>query len=285
MTMLITGASGTVGSALVSELRAAGQPCRAAYHSAERTERALAAGQDAVTVEMADPATLGPALDGVDAVFLLGAMGPDQTRRELNMVDAAVAAGVPRIVKLSIWRVEEELTPIAALHRPVEVALAAAPVAWTFLRPNFYHQAFTTQWAAGIRDRGLVTNALLRGPISFVDGRDVAKVAARVLVESGHDGQTYVLTGPAALTMRQATDVLSTVLGRPIRYVGMSDDEARAALASAGVPGFAAEALVEVSRVYRDGGAEQVTSTVRDLTGSDPVDFERFVRDHEAVFH
>jgi uncharacterized protein YbjT (DUF2867 family) len=217
-------------------------------------------------------------------VFLLGAMGPDQAARELNVVRAAVAAGVPRIVQVSVWRADEQLSPVAALHHPVELALAAAPVAWTLLRPNFYLQTFTNSWAAAIRDRGVFANPLLRGPISFVDTRDVARVAARVLAEPGHDGKVYTLSGPAALTMPQAADVLSAVLGRPVRYAGLSDDEARAALAAAGVSAFATDALIGVSRAYRDGGADTVTSTVRDLTGREPVDFERFVRDHVAAF-
>ncbi|MBO2463248.1 SDR family oxidoreductase [Actinomadura violacea] len=287
--ILITGAGGAVGSALLDELRAAGRPARAGYHTASKAERARAAGQEAVALDLGDPASLPPALRGVDEVFLLGAMSPHQTRHELTMVEAAAAAGVRRVVKLSVWRADEELTPIARLHRPVERALESSGLAYTFLRPNFYMQNFTRQMAASIRADGEFAQLAAKAPISFVDVRDVARCAAGMFAgdssESGvHDGRTYALTGPAALTYDQAAAVLSDELGRTIRYIGMSDDEARRMLLDRGLPEFHADSLVEVGRAYRDGGADTVLPTVRDLTGRHPTGFGEFVRDHKDAF-
>lgn len=282
--ILVTGAGGSVGSALVDQLRKDGHDVRAAYHSPAATERARAAGRDAVTIDMSDTATLGPALDGVSTVFLLGATSSEQTTRELNVVGSAVRAGVTRMVKLSVWRADEELTPIARLHRPVERGLAESPLRWTLLRPNFYMQTFVRAWAEGIRTRGVFANALIRSPISFVDVADVARVAARILTEDGHDGAAYALTGPEALTFAEAAGVLSRVLGRPVRYDGLSDERARALLTRAGMSPFETEALIDVSRAYRDGGAEAVLPTVHDITGQDPVTFERFAQAHRDAF-
>lgn len=282
--ILVTGAGGSVGSALVDQLRKDGHDVRAAYHSPAATERARAAGRDAVTIDMADTTTLGPALDGVSTVFLLGATSSDQTTRELNVVDAAVGAGVPRIVKLSVWRADEELTPIARLHRPVERRLAESPLRWTLLRPNFYMQTFVRAWAGDIRTRGVFANPLIRSPVSFIDVTDVARVAARVLTEDGHDSAAYALTGSQALSFAEAAGVLSRVLDRPVRYDGLSDEQARALLTRAGMPPFQTEALIDVSRAYRDGGAETVLSTVHDITGQDPVTFEQFALAHRDAF-
>ncbi|QKG21570.1 NmrA family NAD(P)-binding protein [Actinomadura verrucosospora] len=285
--ILITGAGGAVGSALLDELRAAGRPARAGYRTAAKAERARAAGQEAVALDLGDPASLPPALHGVDEVFLLGAMGPHQTRHELTMVEAAAAAGVRRVVKLSVWRADEELTPIARLHHPVERALESSGLAWTFLRPNFYMQNFSRQMAASIRADGEFAQLAATAPISFVDVRDVARCAAVVFAgsESGvHDGRTYALTGPAALTYDEAAAVLSDELGRTIRYVGMSDDDARHMFLDRGLPEFHADSLVEVGRAYRDGGADTVLTTVRDLTGRHPTGFGAFVRDHRDAF-
>ncbi|MEV4603833.1 NmrA family NAD(P)-binding protein [Amycolatopsis sp. NPDC049253] len=186
------------------------------------------------------------------------------------------------MVKLSVWRVDEELSPVARLHRPVEDALRASGLAWTILRPNFYQQNFPAQ--RPIRAAGEFGFPAITAPISFLDAADIARVAARVLTTAGHDGRTYTLTGPAALTCAEAAEVFSTVLGRPVRYRGLPDDEARAAMLGRGVPECHADALVDVARAHRDGGADTVTTTVTDLTGRPATEPAEFVRRHRAVF-
>lgn len=282
--ILVTGASGAVGSALLEILRAAGHPVRAAYHAQRDADRAAAAGRDAVRIDLSEPVTLSTALQDVEAVFLVAAMGRDQTRQELNLIEAATDAGIPRVVKLSVWRADEELTPIARLHRPAELALQASGLGYTFLRPNFYMQNFTRQFASSIKTVGRFAQPRADAPISFVDVRDVARVAARVLTTDGHEGRVYAVTGPEALTYDAAAEVLSQVLDRPVRFVGLTDADARAAMLDRGLPAYYADALIEVSRAYRDGGAETVTTTVRDLTGREPATFGQFVRDHRAAF-
>ncbi|MFE0024277.1 SDR family oxidoreductase [Amycolatopsis sp. NPDC059021] len=282
MTMiLVTGASGNVGTALLTRLKADGVTTRAAYRDPRKTAAAIRSGQDAVTLDLAVPATLGPAFAGVRAVFLLAATGPDQTAQELAVVEAARAAGV-RVVKLSVWRADEQLTPIARLHWPAEQALRESGLPWTFLRPNFYLQNFLRQ--PSIREAGVFSQPLVTAPISFVDVGDIAEVAARVLTSEGHDGRVYDITGPRALTYDEAAAVFSEVLGRPVRYVGLSDDETRAGMLSRGMPEFQVDALIEVARAYRDGGADTVTSTVPDLTGHQALGFADFVRLHQDVF-
>ena len=282
--ILVTAAGGTVGSAVVAELRAAGQPVRAGYHSADKARAAAISGQDAVALDLTDPGTLPPALAGVETVFLVSATGQDQTAHELAVVDAALRAGVRRVVKLSVWRADEQLTPIARLHRPAEEALERSRLAWTFLRPNFYMQNFSRQMAASIRDRGVFAQPESNAPISFVDARDVARVAAAVLASDDHDGRAYDVTGPQALTYDEAAVTLSQILRTPVRFAGLSDTEARTGMLQRGLSPFYADALIEVSRAYRDGGADRVATTVSDLTGRTPVSFAEFAADHRAVF-
>ncbi|MFD8543213.1 SDR family oxidoreductase [Streptomyces sp. NPDC059649] len=279
--ILVTGASGNVGTALLARLSADGVAARAAYRDPRATARVIKSGGQAVTLDLAKPDTLGPALEGIDSLFLLGATSPDQTTHELNMVEAARAAGV-RVVKLSVWRADEGLSPIAELHRPVEQALVASGLPWTVLRPNFYLQNFLNQ--PSIREAGEFTLPLINAPISFIDVGDIAAVAARVLTSDGHDGCVHDLTGPEALTYAEAAETFSEVLGKPVRYVGLPDDEARAAMLSRGLPEFYADALIDVARSYRNGGAEKVTSTVADLTGREPLGFADFVRRNRHFF-
>ncbi|MGW3173895.1 NmrA family NAD(P)-binding protein [Streptomyces sp. NPDC001153] len=197
------------------------------------------------------------------------------------MLEAARAAGV-RVVKLSVWRADEGLTPIARLHQPVEQSLVTSGLPWTILRPNFYLQNFLRQ--PSIREAGEFSLPLITAPISFVDIDDIARVAARVLTTDGHDGRVYDLTGPKALTYAEAAEELSDVLGKPVRYVGLPDDEARVAMLSRGMPEFHVDALIGVARAYRDGGAETVTSTVADITGRAALGFADFVRQNLNFF-
>jgi uncharacterized protein YbjT (DUF2867 family) len=282
-TILVIGAGASVGSVVVNDLRTSGHRVRAAYHDPAAAERDISAGYDAVAVDLSDPRTLAPALEGVAAAFLLSATGPQQAAQGLNVVRAAQAAKTERVVQLSVWRADEELTPIARQQRPIERALETSGVGWTFLRPNFYMQNFTRQMADSIRQDGTFAQPDSSAPISFVDNRDVASVAARVLTSAGHDGQVYDLTGPQALTYDEAAVILSDVLGRPVRFTGLTDEAAKAGMLRRGLPESYADALIEVSRAYREGGAERVTTAVRDLTGREPTPFAEFVRDHRAV--
>ena len=279
--ILVTGASGNVGTALLTRLHAAGVAARAAYRDPRTTAQVIRAGGEAVTLDLSKPDTIGPALHGIETVFLLGATSPAQTTHELNMLEAARAVGA-RVVKLSVWRADEGLSPIARLHQPVEQALVTSGVPWTILRPNFYLQNFLRQ--ASIREKGEFSYPLITAPISFIDVDDIARVAARVLTTDGHDGCLYDLTGPKALTYAEAAEEFSAVLGKPVRYVGLADDEARAAMLSRGTPEFHVDALIGVARAYRDGGAETVTSTVADLTGREALGFADFVRRNRTFF-
>lgn len=138
--------------------------------------------------------------------------------------------------------------------------------------------------ARSIRETGSFSQPDSSAPISFVDARDVGRVAAHVLVEAGHDGRVYDVTGPEALTYDQAAEVFSRVLGSPVRFRGLSDEQAREEMLRSGLPAGYADSLIEVSRAYRHGGAERVTPVVRELTGQEPVSLEGFVRNHVSVF-
>jgi uncharacterized protein YbjT (DUF2867 family) len=279
--ILVTGAGGGVGTELLAQLREAGHPARGGYRS---EQRALQAGGDAVVFDLDRPDSLAAGLDGIDALFLIGAMGPKQTEQELAAVAAATQAAVRHLVKLSVWRADELLTPIARIHRPVEEALEASGIGSTILRPNFYMQNFARQMASSISTAGEIAQPASWAPISFVDTRDVARVAAAVLTGDSHEGRVYSLTGPQALTFERAAQTFTAVLDQPCAFVELSDQEARARMLARGLPEFHADALIEVSRAYREGGAETVTDDVEQLTGRRPTSLSTFVRDYRHLF-
>ncbi|MGH8773124.1 MAG: NAD(P)H-binding protein, partial [Burkholderiales bacterium] len=207
--ILVTGAGGTVGTALMQELRAAGHKTRAAYHSPPKAEKAKREGREAVLLDFAKPETLPPALAGVEAVFLLGTGVRGQSEGEINVVNAAQAAGVKRLVKQSIWGAANEQFSLAKMHRAVERAVEASGLAWTFLRPNGFMQNFANDMAETIKARGAIYQPAADAQISHIDVRDIARVAARVLTSPGHEGKAYELSGPQALTYGEAANALS----------------------------------------------------------------------------
>jgi uncharacterized protein YbjT (DUF2867 family) len=282
--ILVTGAGGNVGRPLIDELAAAGMPMRAAYRSADKAARAKAAGLDAVTVDYARAESLSPALDGVDAVFLLATGVEGQIESETNVVRAAKAAGVRRIVKLSVFGAAEEEFGFARTHRPVEREIEASGLAWTFLRPASYMQNFTNFMAPTIRSQHAIYTLIPDAVFNHVDTRDIARVAAKVLTESGHDGQAYTLTGPRSFSYRDAARTIGDVTGTRVQVVALTESDARAGMKAHGVPDLYADYLVDLDRWYQSGKGDMMTTSIRDVTGREATSFESFVKECREQF-
>lgn len=282
--ILITGAGGTVGSALVDAMRAGGHDFRAGYYSAEKLERAAQSGIDAARIDFSEPATLMPALDGIETVFLLGSGVGGQIERETNVVRAARTAGARRIVKLSAWGASREQYAIAGMHRGIERVIEGSGLAWTFLRPNTFMQNFCNYMAGTIKTQGRIYQTAADARISFIDARDIAAAAVVVLTTAGHDHSAYELSGPTSLSYHQTARILSDVLERQIEYVALPDDVARTGMLDSGMPDFYADAMIDLGRAYRDGVGSPVTRDLERITGRSPIAFEQFARDHADRF-
>jgi uncharacterized protein YbjT (DUF2867 family) len=282
--ILITGAGGTVGTALVEQLKRSDQKIRLTFRSQDKAAQAAAAGYGAVVLDYAQPETLGPAFDGVDTVFLLGTGVLGQAEGEINLVNAAKAAGVQKIVKLSMWGAGTEEYALARMHRTVERAIEASGLEWTFLRPNNFMQTFVTYEAESIRAEGAFYLPAGEAKINHIDVRDIARVAARALTAPGHVGKAYNLSGSKAISYTEAAAILSEALGKPVRYVAVSDDTAKSAMIAGGAPEIYADYLIELYQYFRAGRAAGVSSVVKDITGHDPMTFEQFARDYAEAF-
>jgi len=257
---------------------------RLTFRSKDKAEKAIAAGYDAVALDYAQPETLVPAFDGVASVFLLGTGVLGQAEGEINVVNAAKAAGVAKIVKLSVWGAEAEEYALARMHRTVERAIEASGLEWTFLRPNNFMQSFITYEAESIKAEGAFYLPAGEAKINHIDVRDIARVAARALTAPGHAGKAYNLSGPQAISYAEVADILSQVLGKQVRYVAVSDDAAKSAMIAGGAPELYADYVVELNQYFRAGGAAGVSSAVKDVTGRDPITFEQFARDYAEAF-
>ncbi|MDB4989805.1 MAG: hypothetical protein JWN04_4983, partial [Myxococcaceae bacterium] len=252
--ILVTGAGGTVGTALVHELKAKGKQARLAFHTPVKVEQARAAGHDAVLIDYLKTETLAAAMAGVHAVFVLGAGGEVQVQGETNVLKEAKAAGVNKLVKLSVWAADGEKYDFARIHRRIELEIERSGLAYTLLRPNGFMQNFDNYLGDSIRGQNAIYLPAGDAKISFVDVRDIASVAALALTSSEHDGKTYALSGSKSLSYKEAAQILSSVLERPISYIAVDDDAAKAGMTNAGIPEFFADHMVDLNRFYRADG-------------------------------
>lgn len=283
--ILITGATGTVGSFLVEKLAAAGVRARALVRSPAKGEPIEKLGLEAVAGELDKPETLKPALAGIEKVFLLSSPDARQAELQSNLVQAAKEAGVRHIVKLSVIGIGSGLESLSLgrLHLETEKEIERSGMAYTHLRPNGFMQN-TLMHAGTIKTQGAWYAPFGESKESCVDARDVAAVALSALTEEGHEGKAYEITGPESLSYNEMAQRLSAALGREIKYVEVPVEAARTAMMNAGMQAWLVDALVELFYFYRDGGAAHVTDTVREVTGRAPITFAEFARDYAQAF-
>jgi uncharacterized protein YbjT (DUF2867 family) len=267
-TILVTGATGNVGSSLVDLLQARDVHLR----TLPRHPRP------------ASSATLATATDGADAVFLACGNVPEQVDFECALIDQAAQAGVRRIVKLSARGADPAATPAYwRWHAHIEQHLRASGVPSVILQPSFL---MSNLFAATehVRQQGMLFAPAADARISMIHPGDVAAVAAVALTTDGHDGSTYVLTGPEAITYTQVAADLSTALGRPVGYAGIPPEAARMGLLAAGLPEFVVEQLLEVFAALRRGAQAETTDAVQRLTGWPPQSFATWAATYAEAF-
>ena len=258
--ILITGASGTIGTEVVKALAEKGVPFRAAYRSRPQN---LPAGVESVALDYDRPETVAPALQGVKTLFLLSTT----VAPEVSVAKEARAAGVQRVVKLSVLNSGEPGFTFGAWHRVAEDAIEASGLLWTHLRPNAFMQNVITYMGETIKSQGALYSPAADALVSAIDARDIGAAAARVLTEGGHEGKAYDLTGPAALGYAEVAATLTRVLGRPITYVPITDEEFKRGSVAAGVPEAYADALVNLNANYREGKFARVSPDAQALLG------------------
>jgi uncharacterized protein YbjT (DUF2867 family) len=284
MKVLVTGATGNVGSHTVRELRERGASVRAFVRDPGKAAAVLGDGVELAVGDFSDAASVRRALEGVEAVFLACSNDPRQVEYETGVIDAAAEAGVRRLVKLSALGAEVG-SPLAFWdwHGRIEGNLRASGLPAVVLQPSFY---MTNLFGAaeGVRHEGALIAPAERARISMIDPRDVAAAATVVLAEDGHEGETYVLTGTEPITYGRVAEELSAVAGRPIPFVAVPDEAARQALVGAGIPEFVAGQLVTLFRLLRRGAYERSTDAVCVLTERTPRTLAGFFRDHAELF-
>src|ERR1051325_10362069 len=198
MSIMITGATGNVGAALVKELLAQGHQVRAFVTDVAEARAKLGDKVELVKGDFNDKASIDASWKGVDKLYLLAPAGPDLPKWEATFIEAAKRAGVKHVVYHSVAGAQYEANTFGRWHRASEKLLEQSGMAWTHLRPvGFMSNAF--MWAATVKYQGAVYLPCGTGQMAAIDPRDIGSVAAKVLTSSGHEGKSYDLTGPEAL--------------------------------------------------------------------------------------
>lgn len=282
--ILVTGSTGKVGQQLVSILQQSRAEFRALARSDASARDLAAKGVQVVRGDIADQASMRTALRGIDTLFLLSA-GADPYTAEAPVVAVAKAAGVKRVVKLSVNGADADATnSFLRGHARVDRLLEESGMAWTFVRPTFFMQNWVLYNAPSIRAGQPVYANAGSSRIGWVDTRDIAAVAAAALVDRAHDGRIYDLTGPEALSYADVAGRLGKLLGRDVKYVAVSDRAAFEAMRGAGVPADYAFALTTLNQAVRRGLADMTTDTIELVTGRPSRTMDAFLRENANEF-
>jgi (4-alkanoyl-5-oxo-2,5-dihydrofuran-3-yl)methyl phosphate reductase len=277
--ILVTGATGNVGSELVPQLLALGQSVRVLTRD-ERKVADLDANVERAVGDFDQPETLEKAMQGVDRIFLVTA----ETQQDINVLEAAKRSGIKHVVKLSssqvLWA---DFLPIGRWELEQEKLIEASGLAWTMLRPGQF-MSNALMWAAMVKKRGMVIFPGGKGRTAPIDPSNVAEMAVLALTQPGHEGRRYEPTGPEFLTTAQQAQILGKVLGKRLHYVNPPLFVARIFMRRSGMKPELVDALLILAKAAGRGALERPVDTMPQLFGHPLRTFEDWCRKHIAAF-
>ena len=282
--ILVTGATGRTSGEVVKALLAKGERVRALVRDPQTAGAIQGPGVELVVGDLEKPETWDAATQGVEKVFLLSPEGLQMAELHGKFADAAKRAGVRHLVRMSML-VSNPDSPlvIAKWHGEADRSVADSGIPYTIIRPAPFMQIILGS-ARMIASDGMFSGAQADGKVGVIDTRDIGNVVATVLTSDGHEGKTYPLTGPEALSMGDLAGKLSAVLGKEVKYVNVSQDKAKDDLMAMGMPDWMADGWVGIAMMISTGAANMVTPMVQEVTGKEPGSFDQFARDFADAF-
>lgn len=280
MKALVIGGTGTVGSLVVGELVKRNVDVQVLTRDAAKAP-SLPRGAVAITGDLLDPKTIRKVFQGIDGVFLLNALGPAETHEGLMAVNGARLGGVERIVYLSVHDVEKAPhLPHFGSKLPIQTAIAASGISYTIVKPNNFFQN-DVWFKDALLQYGVYPQPIGDVGLSRVDVRDIAEVAALALTTDGHDGKSYNLVGPEALTGLGTAEIWSRVLGKQIAYGG-NDMDRWEEQQLAYLPAFLAFDFRLMYEFFQKSGLKATSADIElqtKLLGHAPRRFEDYARE------
>ena len=282
--ILVTGATGSIGSVLIENLTKAGASVRALVRDKSKGSALKDTGVELAIGDLSRPETLDAAFAGVSKVYLITPLNENQYELASNGLAAAKRSGKPHVVRSSGMIPEPfEESRVGRHQVQIENDLKSSGLPYTILKPHLFMQ--TTMIAAQtVKSEGAIYMPLKEGKIAMIDVRDVAEAAAQVLTSEGHEGKTYDLTGPVAISFHDVAAALSEALGKPVKYVDVPPRAAKEFLLGMGIPEWIVGANLEFFQKFSEGGGNKVTGDFEKLTGHAPRSYEVFAKDFASVF-
>jgi len=281
--ILLTGVTGKTGGVAARAL-AGKVPLRAITRNESRAAEIKALGIEPFVGDAGDPAVVAKAAAGVEKALLVMNNSAKQADTEKRFIDAAKGAGVKHIVKMSSTEaVEGAKSSIPAGHVAVEKHLKASGLAWTLIKPNFFMQNLLGS-ARSIKANGTFAMPCGTGTTAMIDARDVGAAIAVVLSGTGHEGQSYELTGPEVLTFNQVAEKFSAALGKKVAYIDQPMEEYKKIVGQFLTDPWHLNAVCELFEEIAEGGLNRTTDTFRKLTGRPPTSLAQFIQEHIAAY-
>jgi uncharacterized protein YbjT (DUF2867 family) len=284
----VVGSTGNTGRAVVKELKALGEKPLCVVRNLEKARAVLGADANAMVAELDDRASLGTVLKGIERVFIVTGHNPKSDVQQINVIEAAKAAGAKYIVKVSGGRdvVGPNVESVnGQAHYKIEEHLKKSGLQWCILSPGLFMQNVLGQ-AANIKNDGKIIQPWPKDlPVALIDVRDTGALGARVLRDPGkHAGKLYSFTG-VTTTFGEFANVIGEVLGKPITYVPITLEQAEAGMKSRNMPDWLVAHLIAIARAGHKGAfSKENTGPIRDIVGRAPITTRQFVQDHKGVF-
>jgi len=282
--ILIAGATGNTGVPLVKRLAAAGVPVRAMIHSPIKKSLVEQKNVETIGGDFARAGLIERALEGISRVYLVSPASPNQVKYQINFVDAAKTMGIKHLVKLSaMGTAPDSSVSLLRWHAEIEDYIRKSGINYTFLHPHSFMENLLASTDSVIKE-GVIYSPLGETRISMISVQDIAAVAAAILIDGGHLGKTYTLTGPKAMNFGEIAESLGKIVGKQVKYVQVTYESAKAGMIKAGMPDWFADDIVELMKSWGNGKGSIVSTYVEKLTGQKPIAIHEFFLRHRDRF-
>ena len=279
--VLVTGATGNTGSLLVPALLKADVDVRIFVRNEAKAKPLKDLGAEVVIGDLDDPAAILPAVKDVDKIYLLTWNGQTQLKQAENVINAAKHEGVSHIIRHSMWGPDK--SRIIKQGYEIEEMVKSSGLQWTILKPTFFMQN-TMMAAQTISSDGVIYWDMKDGKLGMIDVRDIADAAFAVIVGKGHEGKSYILTGPEAISFNDVAKIFSDVLHKEVKYVNVPHEASIQAMTGMGMPEWIAEGYAELDEGFGENFANSTTKNVENLTWHPARSFKQFAADFAQVF-